>query len=182
MSMQEFAFRTFCEYWAVKLAAILFLLALSWAYRAAGFEQPWRQPLCAFRQGDCPAAGYAAFGALGLLGLAYHFDLRWSRRAEDAANAAGSGLLLVMIAATPAHWTLHEALAFVLMFSIYAYFGILLLSKPRPLLAMHGSVPLLLAAGAGTDDYGLWQQGMIGYLVALATIHHHLATRRPLAT
>ena len=162
----------------MKLASLLFFALLVGAHWACGLDQPLQEPLCSFRESDCRSLGYALFGAIALIGAVYAIGLRRHGQPGEAANAVGSGLLLLLIAATPSGWALHRAAAMVLLFSIFAHYAIVLLAGPRALLLSHASTPFLLAIATGFQSYGLWQKGMICYLVVVAVIHHHVVMRR----
>jgi hypothetical protein len=163
---------------SMKLASLLFFALLVWAHWACGLDQPLQQPLCAFREGDCRSLGYALFGAIACIGAVYAVGLRRHGQQGEAANAIGSGLLLLLIVATPSEWVLHRAAAIVLLFSIYVHYAIVLSVGPRVLLLFHAFFPFLLAIMTGLQSYGLWQKGMICYLVVVAVIHHHIVMRR----
>ena len=162
----------------MKLASLLFFSLLAYAHQASDFDRPLDEPMCAFRDGAQGWLGYALFGAVALIGACYLFTLKRLGQPGEAANGVGAGLLLVVIAATPGEWALHRAGAFVLLGSIYAHYALLLLPGRRPLLALHLSAPLVLAVATGFGSYGLWQKGMISYLVVVALVHHHAVKRR----
>jgi hypothetical protein len=162
----------------MKLASLIFFVLLIYAHQLCGLYEPLGQPLCAFREGELPSLGYSLFCSIALIGVLYAFALRRLGQPGEAANTVGMGVLFLIVAATPARWTLHNASAFVLLTSIYAYFAILLHRSGRPLMMLvHLSVPLLLAVATGFQSYGLWQKCLIGYLVVAAMVHHHLVAR-----
>lgn len=162
----------------MKLASLLFFVLLVVAHQTYAFDGPLEQPLCSFREGAFGWLGYSLFGAIALVGGVYTVTLRRLGEPGEAANAVGASLLLLAVAATPAAWPLHRASAAVLLGSIYVHYAILLLSGRQLWLAVHLSVPILLAVGTGFQSYGLWQKGLICYLVVVALVHHHVVKRR----
>ncbi len=161
----------------MKLATLLFFVLLVYAHQVCGLSTSLEQPLSAFREGEFGALGYALFCAIGLIGVLCTFSLNRFGEPGQASNTMGFCVLLVIVAATPNGWSLHDASAIVLLVSIYAYFAMLLYRTNRRLMLLHLSVPLLLAVVSGFQSYGLWQKMLISYFVVAAMVHHHMLTR-----
>ncbi len=164
---------------SMKLAALCYFSLLVYVHQVRGVDGAIGQPLCSFRDGEFGLLGYALFCAVALVGAVYTFGLRRFGEPQEAANTLGGGLLLLIVVATPSRWPLHDASALVLLGSIYVHYAIVLSQRPgRVLMLVHLGMPLLLAAAIGFHSYGLWQKGMIGYFVAVAVVHHHVAANR----
>src|SRR5262245_41751796 len=162
----------------MKLATLVFFGLLVYVHQVCGLCQPLSQPLCSFREGELPSLGYALFCNIALIGILYAFTLRRLGQPGEAANTVSMGVLLAIIVATSAGWTIHEASAIVLLTSICVYFAMLLYRSGHSwMMFAHLSVPLLLSIDTGFHSYGLWQKCLISYLVIVAMVHHHLVTR-----
>jgi hypothetical protein len=162
----------------MKLASLLFFALLLRAHQTSGFERPLNEPMCSFRDGEQALMGYALFGAIALIGVVYALALKRFGEPGEAVNAVGAGVLLLLIAATPAGLPLHRAGALVLIGSIFAHYALLLLPGRRWPLLLHLGMPIVLAVATGFQSYGLWQKGMICYLVVVAVVHHHQVKSR----
>ena len=86
--------------------------------------------------------------------------------------------LLLIVVATPSWGGLHNLTALMLLFSMFAYYAVLLYrAGSRFFLALHLAVPVLIAVAFHFQSYGIWQKALISYFVAAAVVHCHIATR-----
>src|SRR5881392_1661435 len=108
----------------MKLASILFFALLVNMHRVCGFEASLGWPLSAFRYGDATLLGYSVLCALALVGAVYIFSLKRIGGFDQRIDPRGFFMMLVLVAATPSWWTLHEAGAIVLLAAVYAYFAV----------------------------------------------------------
>jgi hypothetical protein len=161
----------------MKLATLLFFVLLAYAHQVRGLEQMLHRPLCAFREGEFGAIGYALFCAIALIGVLYIFCLQRYGEPAEASNIVSFGVLLAIAVATPSWWAIHDASAFMLMASVYLYFALLLYRSARPWMWLHLAMPVLLVVVTGFQSYGLWQKALICYFVLAIAVHHHFVKR-----
>jgi hypothetical protein len=161
----------------MKLAAAVFFGLLVYAHYACGLDAPITRTLCSFRDGEAPWVGYALIGMIAVIGGFYALDFNRLGRSDDAPRAIAFGLVLLIAAATPPWWPLHDACAIVLLSSVYFHMTGVLLERNRTLMWLHLAVPFVLAAGLRFSSYGVWQKGMISYFIVAYVLHHHVIVK-----
>ncbi len=162
----------------LKLASIVYFALLYYAHQVSDLNTPLGQPLSVFREGKFGLFGYAIFCTIALIGVLYAIGLRHADQLGEAGNILGSLALLLVIVATPSWGILHNLTALALLFSMFAYYAVLLSrAGSRFFLAIHLVVPVLIAVVFHFESYGIWQKALISYFVVAAVIHHHITTR-----
>jgi hypothetical protein len=162
----------------MKLASLIFFGLLFYAHHVGGMYQPLAQPLSSFRYGEAGWLGYALICSLSWIGVVYAYDSKRFGDPDDDTDMRSFFVLLVIVAATPSGWALHDASAVVLLASLYAYFSIQLYRSGRlSMLVFHLCVPFVLVVATAFHSYGIWQKSLISYFVVAATVQHHLVKR-----
>jgi hypothetical protein len=162
----------------MKLAAVIFFGLLVYVHQLYGVDQVLDQPLSAFRYGDRAVLGYALFCAIALVGVVHTWGIKRFEEPGESLNTTGFGVLLLIVVATPSWWTLHEASAIVLLTSVYTYFSVVLFRSRRYFwMALHLSVPIVVAIATRFQSYGIWQKSIVCYFVVAAVIHHDVLKR-----
>jgi len=161
----------------MKLAALIFFALLASAHQVCGLDRPMLVSMCSFREGEAPWLGYSLFFAIAVVAGIYAIDLKRFGKTGDAVRAEGFAALLVIVAATPAWWVIHNACAIVLLVSAYWYFAGVLYGRSWTLMVLHMAFPFVLIGATWFQGYGIWQKGMICYFVAAAAVHHHVVMR-----
>ena len=160
----------------MKLASLIFFALLFYVHHVCSAYEPLHWPLSAFRDGECGPLGYALYGAIALVTAVYSVDLKRFRDPIEAVDTIGFGMILLMAAFSPNRWMLHRGSAGLLLVCTYVFLAMELRNN-RPLMYLHLSAPIALAALTGFESYGLWQKALISYFVVVATFHHHVAMR-----
>lgn len=163
---------------AMKFASLCFFALLAYVHYECSPHEALGWPLSAFREGACAPLGYMLFGAIGWLTAIYSVDLKRFDDPIETVDTIGFWLLLLTVALSPNRWMLHRVMAFSLLACAYGFFA-LQLRHHRPTLLLHLCAPVLLAVLTGFESYGIWQKSLISYFIVVATIHHHVMTRRP---
>jgi hypothetical protein len=165
----------------VKLASAAFVFLLLSAHGAGDLDQRLAQPLSLFRDGEHGWLGHVLFALLLLIGVVYTVALVRARKEDEAASAGLAAVLLFIVAVTPSFQGLHLLCSFGLMLLLFRHYGRLLRQSGSPWLILHLVAPCLLVLVSGCHSYGLWQKGLVLYIVALANIRHHLLGQRAAA-
>ena len=160
----------------MKLAALCFFALLIFVHQVCSPSEALTWPLSAFRDGECAPLGYALFALIGLVTAVYSVDLKRFSDPIKATDTLGFAVLLLMVAVSPNRWVFHRTMAFILFGSAYVFFAIQLRNN-RLLMLIHLCAPVLIAVVTAFESYGIWQKSLISYLVAVSTVHHHLAMR-----
>ena len=157
----------------VKSASAAFVLLLLAAHGVGEFNRRLAQPLSMFRDGEQAWLGYVLFAALLLVNIWYTRDMIRLREEQDAIVAGLAALLLFIVAVTPSLDGFHVLSSFLLLLLLFGHYWRLLRDSGGPWVILHMSVPFALVLLSGFHSYGLWQKGLIVYLVALANLRHH---------
>jgi hypothetical protein len=170
----------------LKLASAAFVLLLLGAHGVGDLNQRLGEPLSLLRDGEQGWLGYLLFVSLLLVGLSYTVALIRAGKEGEAVSAGLATLLLFLVAVTPSFQGFHLLCSFGLLLLLFRHFWRLLRESESLWLFPHMQAPLALVFVTGGHSYGLWQKGLILYIVVLSNIHHHLLGRRlagrPLAT
>lgn len=160
----------------MKPVAVTFLVLFFYAHVQGDLDDAVRRPLSMFRDGGEVWLGYALFGLLlaagGLL-VRLMLRMRWFL---DAAFLLGAAVMLGVVAATPSVGSLHNFLAFLLLFGLWVYFGTVFYRCESPWLYVHITLPAVLVFVTRLHSYGLWQKSMILYFLAAIVVQHHVCS------
>ena len=166
----------------MKFASLVFFAQLVLLHKCdapASFD--W--PMSAFRDGACAPLGYMLFVVIGLVLFVYSIDLGRFKDPIETVDTIGFAFLVLAVAISPNRLLFHKTFTFIVLGLAYVFFAIQLRSN-RALMVAHICAPVLIAIGLrkglGFESYGLWQKTLISYFVCVATVHHHIATRRVL--
>jgi hypothetical protein len=157
-------------------ATVLFLVLLAVVHLAD--PDTLDLPLSMLRDGPYPAAGYALFALLGLIGVLH------VRAAERLGHGAGVAVpavgvvLLAVVALTPSFDEDHAWAAFALMGLVYLYYAVRLIVAGSPWLVGHLAFPVLLAEATLFSSYGIWQKGFVVYFLLAVNLDALPATGR----
>src|SRR5262245_56028611 len=151
-----------------------FVLLLILAHTLGDTDQLLAEPLSRFRDGQCPAVGYALFGLLGVIAALVNIASVRARREVEVLVFSAATFFLAVIAVTPSDDALHGLCTFMLLALLYGYFALLINATNSGLLIAYVPMPVVLLAATGFHSYGLWQKILIVYLLVLINIHHHL--------
>ena len=160
----------------MKPVAAAFLLLLAYAHTRDDWNAAVARPMSMFRDGGDAWIGDALFGLLlaaGVLLLVQLVRLRWIL---DAAAVLGIAVMLAVVAATPSADTLHNFLAFLLLFLLYVYFATVFYRLESRWLYAHLTVPAVLVFVTRLHSYGLWQKSLILYYLFAVVLQHHLCS------
>jgi hypothetical protein len=163
---------------AVKVASAAFVLILLVAHAAGDPGRCLGQPLSLFRDGESGWLGYLLFAALLLVGLLYAAALVRAGEENEAVTAGLAAVLLLLVALTPSADGCHLLCSLLLLAILFGHYWRLLRESGGPWLLPHAVAPFALVLVCGSHSYGLWQKGLILYLVAAANVRHHLLGRR----
>jgi hypothetical protein len=161
----------------MKAATLAFLCTLWLALGSGGYFDPYLLPLSMFRDGPRWAFGYALFLLLEAIGALMALALWRADRPFEAGVFLTGVVLLVVIAATPSDGGFHFLCSLVLLFLLYAYYGLLLHRVESRWRFWHWALPLALAVATACQSYGLWQKAFIVYFVLTIAVHHHFLGR-----
>jgi len=154
----------------VKLASAAFVLLLLVAHGVGDLGQRLEQPLSLFRDGEQAWVGYLLFAALLLIGLLYTVALIRAGKEEEAVCAGLAALLLFIVAVTPSLEGVHLLCSLLLLMLLFGHYWRLLRESGSSWLIPHSLAPFVLVLVSGYHSYGLWQKGLILYIVVLANI------------
>lgn len=167
----------------MKLTSLMFFAQLVFVHNVCGAPASVDWPMSAFRDGECAPLGYMLFLLIGLVLFVYSIDLGRFKDPFETVDTVGFAFLVLMVAISPNQLLFHRIFAFIVLALAYVFFAIQLRSN-RALMVAHICAPAVLAValrkGLGVESYGIWQKTLISYFVCVATVHHHIATRRVL--
>jgi hypothetical protein len=154
--------------------SVLFLVLLAAVHLAA--PDAVEQPLSLFRDRPWPAAGYALFALLILVGVLH---VRAAVRSGNTVVVPCVGVgLLAVVALTPSFDLDHAWAAFALMGLMFLYYALRLYLAQSPWLFAHLAFPVLLAVATSFSSYGVWQKGFIAYFLLAVNLDALPATGR----
>lgn len=163
----------------MKLVACAFAVLFVSAHLQGEWEKTVAQPLSLFRENGNEWIGYGMFFLLlAIVGLLFYrlMRLHWF---FDALALVGIGGLLAGVAATPSVGVLHNLLAFLVLFSAYAYFATVFHRLHSRFVYVHLVFPVLLMyaymSSAQLASYGFWQKSIILYYVCAVVLQDHLS-------
>lgn len=155
----------------MKLASAAFVLLLAAAH-AAGDRSRLEEPLSLFRDGEQWLLGYLMFALLLSVVVLYTRALVRAGEEEEAVTAGVAALLLSVVAATPSGQAFHHLCSLALLALLFGHYWRLLRDAGSPWLVPHAAAPailVLVCVGHGYG-YGVWQKGLILYLVGAAKL------------
>jgi hypothetical protein len=153
-----------------------FLALFFYAHVQGDFDDAVARPLSMFRDRGEAWVGYALFALLLAAGVLLLWQLVRMRWFLDAAALLGIAAMLAVVAATPSVDTLHNSLAFLLLFLLWVYFGTVFYRCESRWLYVHITVPAVLVFVTRLHSYGLWQKSLILYYLLAVVVEHHLCS------
>lgn len=162
----------------MRLTSFAFLALLGVAHVGHAFDELLAQPLSVFRDQPNRMLGYLLFILLLTAGsFLIAMSIKLNRELDQFVFGM-AGLLLLIVAATPSWGGLHCVSSFILLGLLYLYYAFLLYQSQHPLLFLHLLFPLAWLVITQFHSYGIWQKGLIVYLLIILNIHHHLLAGR----
>lgn len=158
----------------MKAVFAAFLALFFYAHSQGDPDDAIARPLSMFRDGGDAWIGYAMFALLLAAGVLLLWQLIRMRWFVDAAVVLGIAVMLAIVARTPSVDTLHNFLAFLLLFLLWVYFGTVFYRCDSRWLYAHITVPAVLVFVTRMHSYGLWQKSLVLYYLFAVVLEHHL--------
>ena len=154
---------------------IAFLIAFIGGHLVDQEGNAYARPMSLFRDVEPTWIGYVMFGLLIALGME---TARSAARLQYWSQIIANGFIasaLAVTALTPSFDSLHVMGANVAMIALLANITWLLFQHEQWFwMAIHLITPASLAMGALTNGYGVWQKGMILYLLAATALLNYV--------
>jgi hypothetical protein len=156
----------------VKAATALFLAAFVRAHLSV--EETVPLPLSQLRDGRDAWLGHLMFAALIALAGTHAWSQLQRGYGGEALSTAVAAALLVFVALSPSFDAFHILASLLLLTLLFIQNARLLRELGLGWMAFHLLVPTILLWASRQYGYGVWQKGLILYLLTLTNLRNHV--------
>ncbi len=159
---------------SVRSTSVIFLGLLLYSHGAGEFASLISSPMSLLRDGDQQLIGFSLFGSMLVIGILMVCDLVRFHRLLEAVFFVLATIIIGFIAVTPSDNADHLFLSLALLLSFFLYYARQLRTVGSIWFYAHLFISFAWVAVIENHSFGLWQKGMIVYLIILVNIHNWL--------